>query len=207
MSQRPQPPSSNSGSGSESDEASETGGSNDQAAMLAALEAHSRAIFGLDGPDEAESSAQAQRRASASSGGNEDEDQDDDGDEFQSDDGWGAEDGFVSDSEDELHEEMPSTGRSKRDSPVVRVEEVVFTPTGRRNLDVMSKSEKRAFLVGPIHSSFLDEDLLTPQSGTSAKMMGIKKEVEYAPGRKRPRTDAEDEDDQSVSPFTIPFTR
>jgi rRNA-processing protein EBP2 len=112
--------------------------------MLAALQAHSRAMFGLDGPDEAESSTQAQQRASASS------DEDDDGDEFQSDDGWGAEDDFVSDSEDGLDGDMPSIGQAKQAPAAAKVEEVVFTPAGRSNLDVMSKAEKRAFLVSHI---------------------------------------------------------
>lgn len=61
--------------------------------MLAQLEAHSRALLGIE--DEAESSAMAQRRASVS-------DEDEESGEEMSDDGWGAGDGMVSDSEDEF---------------------------------------------------------------------------------------------------------
>lgn len=64
--------------------------------MLAALQAHSRALLGIaEQDDEAESSTMAQRRAALS-------DVDDEDDEGMSDDGWGAEDGMVSDSEDEF---------------------------------------------------------------------------------------------------------
>lgn len=154
-----------SGSGSGSDD----GG--DQAAMLAALQAHSRSLLGIDGPEQAESSLQAQRRLSQSS--DDEDDDDDEGDhegdnnnlgdedgaemeEFQSDDGWGAEDGFVSDSEDGLEEiTKPTPVRAKeketalvgKGSETIRVPEVVFAPRTSNNSDVLSKAERRAFLV------------------------------------------------------------
>jgi hypothetical protein len=133
-------PPSDSGSSSGSEE----GGDDDKSAMLAALEAHSRAMFGLDGPDEAESSSQAQRRLSPQSDAEEDE-----GDEFQSDDGWGAEDGFVSDSEDGLEPEPEmKMEKEKKSEPVRKVVEVVDSSIGRGGTsDVLSKAEKRAFLV------------------------------------------------------------
>lgn len=72
--------------------------------MLAALQAHSMALLGI-GPSDTgnqagESSSMAQRRAMASS--DEDEDADEDDEDGMSDDGWVAEDGMVSDSEDEF---------------------------------------------------------------------------------------------------------
>jgi hypothetical protein len=45
---------------------------------------------------------------------------------------------------------MPSIGQAKQAPAAAKVEEVVFTPAGRSNLDVMSKAEKRAFLVSHI---------------------------------------------------------
>jgi hypothetical protein len=128
---------------------SEDGEDDDKSAMLAALEAHSRAMFGLDGPEEAESSSQAQRRLSPQSG---DADEDE-GDEFQSDDGWGAEDGFVSDSEDGLESEPEmKMEKEKKSEPVRKVVEVVDSSIGRGGTsDVLSKAEKRAFLVSSSH--------------------------------------------------------
>lgn len=133
----------NSPSDSASSSGSEEGEDDDKSAMLAALQAHSRAMFGLDGPDEAESSSQAQRRLSPRSG---DAVEDDEGDEFQSDDGWGADDGFVSDSEDGVEDE-PEPMMEKKVEPVRRVVEVVDSSIGRGGTDVLSKAEKRAFLV------------------------------------------------------------
>ena len=170
--------------------------------MLAALQAHSRAMFGLDGPDEAESSTQAQRRLSPTLN-------EDDGDEFQSDDGWGADDGFVSDSEDEGEDDDEDMDdlevkMMKAVEPVrPRVVEVVDDSTGLRgNSDVLSKAEKRAFLVGSISTFVVGSQLLTCQNGNSAKMMGIKREADYVPAReqKRLRTQTEggDDDDQYV---------
>ena len=128
---------------SASSSGSEEGDDDDKLAMLVALQAHSRAMFGLDGPDEAESSSQAQRRLSPQSG---EAVEDDEGDEFQSDDGWGADDGFVSDSEDGLEAE-PELKMEKKAEPVRRVVEVVDSSIGRGGTDVLSKAEKRAFLV------------------------------------------------------------
>jgi hypothetical protein len=68
--------------------------------MLAALQAHGRAMFGLAGPEDAESSVQAASRSLGS--GRSEQDSEGEGEDYQSDDGWAAEDGFVSDSEDEL---------------------------------------------------------------------------------------------------------
>jgi hypothetical protein len=136
-------------SDSASSSGSEESEDDDKSAMLAALEAHSRAMFGLDGPDEAESSSQAQRRLSPQSGAVEE----DEGDEFQSDDGWGAEDGFVSDSEDGLESEpVMKVEKEKKSEPVRKVVEVVDSSIGRGGgSDVLSKAEKRAFLVRSSH--------------------------------------------------------
>lgn len=135
--------SASSGSGSEGED-------DDKSAMLAALQAHSRAMFGLDGPDEAESSTQARRRLSVPSGNAVLEDEDE-GDEFQSDDGWGAEDGFVSDSEDEEEDESEEEVERKTVEPIRRVVEVVDSSTGRGGaMDTLTKAEKRAFLVSQL---------------------------------------------------------
>jgi len=137
---------------SDSSNASDSEGDGDKSAMLAALQAHSRAMFGLDGPAEAESSTQAQRRIAPPVGEDEDEDEDD---EFQSDDGWGAEDGFVSDSEEEVGiEEEGDLESTVKVEPVRKVVEVVDPSNGRGGtLDVMSKAEKRAFLACPSYES------------------------------------------------------
>lgn len=98
---------------SASSSGSSTDGDDDKAGMLAALQAHNRAMLGLDGPDEAESSAQGRRRMSASGSdasddgdseddGDGDEDEEEDAEGFSSDDGWGEGDEMVSDSEDEV---------------------------------------------------------------------------------------------------------
>lgn len=100
-------------------------------------------MFGLDGPDEAESSTQAQKRMAASS------DEEDGAEEFQSDDGWGAEDDFVSDSEGEL-EGTDEVMVSEKGTMAAKVPEVIFAPSVKGSLDVLSKAEKRAFLVSPI---------------------------------------------------------
>lgn len=113
--------------------------------MLAALNAHSRAMFGFDGPDEAESSTQAQARLSRSVSGSQagsDDDQDGDGGDFESDDGWGEGDDMVTDSEDELEPVV----ETKVVKPA-KVPEVVFAPTQTSSSVMLSKSERRAFLV------------------------------------------------------------
>lgn len=115
----------------------------DKAAMLAALNAHSRAMFGFDGPDEAESSTQARARASRSVSGSQAGSDDQDGDGgFDSDDGWGEGDDMVTDSEDELEAAV----ETKVVKPA-KVLEVVFAPTQTSSSVMLSKSERRAFLV------------------------------------------------------------
>ena len=84
----------------------------DRAAMLAALEARGRAMFGINGPDDAESSYQGGRRCASSGEPSADEEDDEseadededegEGEDFVSDDGWGEGDEMVSDSEDEI---------------------------------------------------------------------------------------------------------
>lgn len=133
--------------------------------MLAALQAHSRSLLGIDGPEEAESSTQAQRRLSRSSSDEDGDDLDGDGDgddddeaEFQSDDGWGAEDDFVSDSEDGLEDITKPISQKEKEKEVVvksaersKVPEVVFAPQTSNSSDVLSKAERRAFLVCSIY--------------------------------------------------------
>lgn len=128
----------------------------DKAAMLAALEARGREMFGFSMP--AESSAQGAERDSGS---------DDDEGEYHTDDGWGADGPFVTDSEDEIDE--------PKAAPKPAVPEVVFAPTTGDG-SPFSKAEKRAFL-----------------SGNSAKMMGLKREDDGGPRKKRKATDEEEE--------------
>lgn len=74
------------------------------AARLAALEAHSRALLGLP-PMPTESASEDDDSEAEDDEDDEDEENDEEegtGEEYISDDGWGAEDGFVSDSEDEF---------------------------------------------------------------------------------------------------------
>jgi hypothetical protein len=101
-------------------------------------------MFGFDGPDEAESSTQAQARASRSVSGSQagSDDQDGDGGGFESDDGWGEGDDMVTDSEDELE----AVVETKVVKPA-KVPEVVFAPTQISSTVMLSKSERRAFLV------------------------------------------------------------
>ncbi|WWD21397.1 hypothetical protein CI109_105882 [Kwoniella shandongensis] len=183
---------SSSGSNDESDD--DVDAASERQAMLAALEARSRAMLGLEPIPEAESSTQAQRRRSEASDsgivGTSEVDSDEEAEDFSSDDGWGAEDGFVSDSEDELAA-VAKNGKSKS---VIKttvapaqptVPEVVFDDTlsGRTKRDPMSMSasEKRAFL-----------------NGNTAKLMGVKIEQDYGPRpQKRTRAASEEEEDQS----------
>ena len=71
--------------------------------MLAALHAHSRAMFGMAGPDEAEASTRGAATSPTSSvslaPAFPDQDEDD---SRQSDDGWGADQELISGSEDDL---------------------------------------------------------------------------------------------------------
>jgi hypothetical protein len=76
-------------------------------------------------------------------------DEEDGAEEFQSDDGWGAEDDFVSDSEDGV-EGSDEAMVADRGTTAAKVPEVVFAPSVKGSLDVLSKAEKRAFLVSPI---------------------------------------------------------
>ncbi|KAL1407499.1 hypothetical protein Q8F55_006932 [Vanrija albida] len=165
----------------------------DKAAMLAALEAHGRAMFGFGVAAPAESSAQASKRAQESSDEGSDGDDaadfdedDDEVDEF--DDGWGAGDDFVTDSEDEF---APSSKAPAAPAPAPkRVPEVVFAPTGGSSSTLISKAEKRAFL-----------------SGNSAKMMGLKAEDEGYVGRGKKRArEADDEDIEDQSNLRLDKT-
>ncbi|WVF65375.1 hypothetical protein IAT40_000102 [Kwoniella sp. CBS 6097] len=204
VSNRPRGSRSTSSSGSEdnasSDGQEDEGEDIQKQAMLAMLEAQSRAMLGLDVAPQAESSAQARKRLSSSiidGEGDEDEmegegEDSDDDEEF--DDGWGgAEDGFVSDSEDEFAQpqaqrkpqskSMKTPGSIISSSSTSRVPEVVFAPsTSSRSDSAMSKAERKAFM-----------------NGNSAKMMGIKNEPDYVPERqrKRARADSEDPEEQS----------
>ncbi|GMK55508.1 hypothetical protein CspeluHIS016_0205640 [Cutaneotrichosporon spelunceum] len=191
------PPSSSSSSGSGSGSDTDGDGEDDRAAMLAALEAHSRSMFGFDTP--AETSAQgASRSASESESGSEPDVEEDYDDEF--DDGWGQGDAFVTDSEDGMDFDamMSSAKKSKKakgkdggkgkakakektteaqPTPARAPVEVVFAETGRSSVAV-SKAEKRAFL-----------------TGNSAKIMGLQPEEQPGSG-KRKRKEA-DEEEQS----------
>ena len=136
--------------------------------MLAALQAHSRSLLGIDGPEEAESSAQAQAR-SAQDSSDEDgkgvgEDEDEEAEEFQSDDGWGAEDDFVTDSEDGEVESSEMEVRQAPKETKSKMPEVVFAPQNNSSMDVLSKSERRAFLVSP--PGPLEIELGEPQTDT-----------------------------------------
>lgn len=72
-----------------------------KAARLAALEAHSRALLGLPSmPTESVGMGDESEREDDE--GDKNEEGEGTGEEYISDDGWGAEDGFVSDSEDEF---------------------------------------------------------------------------------------------------------
>ncbi|CAK9781486.1 hypothetical protein CC85DRAFT_306746 [Cutaneotrichosporon oleaginosum] len=191
------PPSSSSGSGSGSD--SESGEGDDRAAMLAALEAHTRSLFGLD---VAESSAQGAARSvsesESESGSAEEAEEEDYDDEF--DDGWGEGDAFVTDSEDEMDfdammnnakkaKAKKGKGKAKEKeaaapksaptaiAPSPAPVEVVFAETGRPAMAI-SSSEKRAFL-----------------KGNSAKIMGLQPEEQTGQGKRKRK--AEDEEEES----------
>ncbi|EAL23039.1 hypothetical protein CNBA8060 [Cryptococcus deneoformans B-3501A] len=148
-----------------------------KAARLAALEAHSRALLGL--PPMPIESASVDNDSEEDDEDEENEEEEGTGEEYISDDGWGAEDGFVSDSEDEFANPQSKASSSTSTS---RVPEVVFDPStaGSGPSIPISKAERRAFL-----------------TGTSIKMMGITTQTDYLPGRPRSRpsvsadTDAE----------------
>ncbi|KAK8843950.1 hypothetical protein IAR55_006742 [Kwoniella newhampshirensis] len=166
-------------------------------AMLAALEARSRAMLGLDPAPRAESSKQARKKMRAGtaslSGSDDDEDEDSDGGDveaFSSDDGWGAEDGFVTDSEDELVGQ--AKGHNSRSVIKTTVEprrplipEVIFDD------NVSGRSKKEPFSMSPVErKAFL--------MGNTAKLMGVKIERDYGPKtQRRTRNASEEEEDQS----------
>lgn len=77
-----------------------------KAARLAALEAHSRALLGLPSMP-TESVGMDDESVGEDDEDDKNEEEEGTGEEYISDDGWGADDGFVSDSEDEFTS-MPS---------------------------------------------------------------------------------------------------
>ncbi|KIR30665.1 hypothetical protein I309_00013 [Cryptococcus deuterogattii LA55] len=142
-----------------------------KAVRLAALEAHSRALLGLPSMP-TESVGMDDESEGEDDDDDKNEEEEGTGEEYISDDGWGADDGFVSDSEDEFTNGQPEASSSLSTS---RVPEVVFDPStasGSSSMPV-SKAERRAFL-----------------TGTSVKMMGITTQSEYLPGRPRSRPSA-----------------
>ncbi|ODO10339.1 hypothetical protein I350_00934 [Cryptococcus amylolentus CBS 6273] len=184
------------GSGSGSDSHSDNGSSDDEsdgeedgearkAAQLAALEAHSRALLGLpplsppSKPDDDDHVDSAEQESEEEA-----EDDEGEGEDFESDDGWGAEDGFVSDSEGELTAQA-STTKSKPTTPPMEtsnVPVVVFDQPSAASSSTLSKAERRAFL-----------------TGNSAKMMGITSTPDYPPSRKRSRQTAEEDDEDATA--------
>lgn len=98
-------PSPSSSDSSESDASGSDHDGDGQAAMLAALEAHSRAMLGFSlgkaGPAESSAQGSSESESEGDSSNPVMVDSDDE-DEYFTDDGWGAEDGFVTDSEDEF---------------------------------------------------------------------------------------------------------
>ncbi|KIR42599.1 hypothetical protein I307_04564 [Cryptococcus deuterogattii 99/473] len=142
-----------------------------KAVRLAALEAHSRALLGLPSMP-TESVGMDDESEGEDDDDDKNEEEEGTGEEYISDDGWGADDGFVSDSEDEFTNGQPEASSSLSTS---RVPEVVFDPStasGSSSMPV-SKAERRAFL-----------------TGTSVKMMGITTQSDYLPGRPRSRPSA-----------------
>ncbi|BEJ16215.1 hypothetical protein CspHIS471_0508200 [Cutaneotrichosporon sp. HIS471] len=198
------PPGSSSSSGSDSDSDSDNDNDNDgddRAAMLAALEAHSRSMFGFDSP--AESSAQGAARSASESESESEPDaevvEEDYDDEF--DDGWGEGDAFVTDSEDGMDfdammsnaKKAKKTKSKEKTKPKEKKEapkatsalttrapvQVVFAETGRSSVAI-SKAEKRAFL-----------------TGNSAKIMGLQPEEQPGSGKRKRKANADDEEEQS----------
>lgn len=189
---------SGSGSDSDSDEGSdaEDGAGEDKAAMLAALEAHSRALLGLpstsaEGSGSGSGANSASGSDSESEGGDDDDDYDD---EF--DDGWGAGDAMVTDSEDEFAPSLPKRKASKPSKPsqpfqppsaaapppsAPAVVEVVFAPTSGGRTEV-SRADKKAFLKGT--SSKL-------MGGGVPSQLGVQKTKEEAEDASNARLDQE----------------
>lgn len=73
-----------------------------KAARLAALEAHSRALLGLPSMPTESVGMDDESEGEDDEDDKNEEEEEGTGEEYISDDGWGAEDGFVSDSEDEF---------------------------------------------------------------------------------------------------------
>lgn len=150
---------------SSSGSSSENDGADDKAAMLAALEAHGRAMFGFSAPEDAESSEQGRRRLSEEMSGVPSDSSGDEGEEYESDDGWGEGDEMVTDSEDEEMSGSVITlgrftiltkpGRLTEDPAAPTVPEVVFAPTSYSKSDELSKGERRAFLVSSANLAVL----------------------------------------------------
>ncbi|WWC72917.1 uncharacterized protein I206_106881 [Kwoniella pini CBS 10737] len=151
----------------------------DRSTMLAALEAQSRAMLGLEPISRGESSTalKGKKRAIELSDENEIEDEDDQEEEI-SDDGWGAEDDFITDSEDEFAD--PSLNVPLQS--IHQVPEVVFDGTSGAKRDMgMTKAERKAFM-----------------NGNSAKMMGLKRDDDYeVRPSKKARAGSEDLEEQS----------
>ena len=179
---------------SSSDESSddEHQGSTDQSAMLAMLQAHSRMMLGIDGPDEAESSMATQKREGIASGGShsgsgvssdeEDEDEEDE-EEYQSNDGWT---GIAE------HERKSAAQFGKRQADFQL-----------RQADLSRSRWSSAIPLGPSirscrppnrsaePSSSVTLRCYVPRSlqkSSSSKMMGIETVSDYGPRRKRNQT-------------------
>ncbi|OCF56278.1 hypothetical protein L486_06219 [Kwoniella mangroviensis CBS 10435] len=179
------PPSSNSSSHSDSEDDEGDVHGNDTSTMLALLEAQSRAMLGLAPlPTQGESStaSKGKKRAlegsdhdSESGSGLDDDDEEEQGEEYISDDGWGAEDGFVTDSEDEFAIDQEALVEEAS-----KVPEVIFDGGVGSKRDMgMSKAERKAFM-----------------NGNSAKMMGLQPEDDgYNTLRKNKRARAGSEED------------
>ncbi|WVQ85778.1 hypothetical protein IAT38_007945 [Cryptococcus sp. DSM 104549] len=192
---------SSSGSESEDDEDGEEDEEEQKRQMLAALEARSRALLGLEPVASGSGSGSGAKRSAGVEGssdesGDDSEDSgvalledEDDSDDFHTDDGWGAEDGFVTDSEDEFAQVVANTKASskKREEAAgesaSKVPEVVFDGSATAKSSApLSKAERRAFL-----------------TGNSAKMMGITTQPDYLPGRPRNPTSTDADELANVS--------
>ncbi|WVQ63718.1 uncharacterized protein L199_001871 [Kwoniella botswanensis] len=176
--------SSNSSSHSHSDDDEGDAHGGDKSAMLALLEAQSRAMLGLAPlPTQGESSTASKGKERAleesdhgsESGSSLDDDDEEEGEEYISDDGWGAEDGFVTDSEDEF-----GIDQEALEEEASKVPEVIFDGGVGSKRDMgMSKAERKAFM-----------------NGNSAKMMGLEPEDDgYSILRKIKRARAGSEED------------
>ena len=150
--------------------------------MLAALEAHGRSLFGLGEPVNGESSQQGAARLSGSSS---EEEESSDAEDHERED---------LNSDDEVFdkgEDGHTKGRLRTTVP-----ETVFAEGGRSG-EVISKTERRAFMVSPA-AILVWEQAYRGQTGNSSKMLGIRpEEALNRSGKKRRRAeDGEDEDGQ-----------